>query len=253
MKVIVTTSLRMNDELVDRARQIASELGIDYKERNKQSVRKLLGTFEAVLVLYKDKLILEQRDGQVLFFHPDTAMLRIKSGRDPLLELLGQEKHSIIDCTTGLASDSIVMASAGHQVTALESSKLVHYIVSLGLQDFDSGLEKVNQAMKSIRTVWTDSLTFLKEQADKSIDVIYFDPMFSEEIKESQNLSGLSGLADRRCLTEEMVAEARRVARERIIVKAHFRDQVFEEFGFKRHVRPNQKFHYGEIILEEEV
>jgi hypothetical protein len=26
---------------------------------------------------------------------------------------------------------------------------------------------------------------------------------------------------------------------------------VFEEFGFKRHVRPNQKFHYGEIRLKE--
>lgn len=53
----------------------------------------MLGTYEAVLVLYKDKLILEQRGGQVLFFHPDTAMLRIKSGRDPLLELLGKENN----------------------------------------------------------------------------------------------------------------------------------------------------------------
>ncbi len=39
----------------------------------------------------------------------------------------------------GLGSDSIVLASAGHRVTALESSKLVHFIVSRGLQDFDSG------------------------------------------------------------------------------------------------------------------
>lgn len=251
--MIVTTSLGMDEGLVYRARLIASELGIEYKERKKQSVRKMLGTYEAVLVLYKDKLILEQRGGQVLFFHPDTAMLRIKSGRDPLLELLGKEKQSIIDCTMGLGSDSIVLASAGHRVTALESSKLVHFIVSRGLQDFDSGLQEVNRAMKSIQTIWTDSLTYLKGQKDKSVDVIYFDPMFSEEIKESQNLSGLSTLADRSRLTEEIVYEAKRVARKKLIIKAHFRDQVFEEFGFKRHVRPNQKFHYGEIILEEEV
>ncbi|HFU3941340.1 TPA: class I SAM-dependent methyltransferase [Streptococcus suis] len=180
-------------------------------------------------------------------------MLRIKSGRDPLLGLLGKEKQSIIDCTMGLGSDSIVLASAGHRVTALESSKLVHFIVSRGLQDFDSGLQEVNRAMKSIQTIWTDSLTYLKEQIDKSVDVIYFDPMFSEEIKESQNLSGLSALADRSRLTEEIVSEAKRVARKKLIIKAHFRDQVFEEFGFKRHVRPNQKFHYGEIILKEEV
>ncbi|HEL2044911.1 TPA: class I SAM-dependent methyltransferase [Streptococcus suis] len=251
--MIVTTSLGMDEGLVYRARRIASELGIEYKERKKQSVGKMLGTYEAVLVLYKDKLILEQRGGQVLFFHPDTAMLRINSGRDPLLELLGKEKQSIIDCTMGLGSDSIVLASAGHRVTALESSKLVHFIVSRGLQDFDSGLQEVNRAMKSIQTIWTDSLTYLKGQIDKSVDVIYFDPMFSEEIKESQNLSGLSTLADRSRLTEEIVSEAKRVARKKLIIKAHFRDQVFEEFGFKRHVRPNQKFHYGEIILEEEV
>ncbi|HEL1973276.1 TPA: class I SAM-dependent methyltransferase [Streptococcus suis] len=253
MKMIVTTSLGMDEGLVYRARRIASELGIEYKERKKQSVGKMLGTYEAVLVLYKDKLILEQRGGQVLFFHPDTAMLRIKSGRDPLLELLGKEKQSIIDCTMGLGSDSIVLASAGHRVTALESSKLVHFIVSRGLQDFDSGLQEVNRAMKSIQTIWTDSLTYLKGQIDKSVDVIYFDPMFSQEITESDNLDGLKPFANYSALSEEFLVEAKRVARRKIIIKAHFRDQVFEEFGFKRHVRPNQKFHYGEIILEEEV
>lgn len=251
--MIVTTSLGMDEGLVYRARRIASELGIEYKERKKQSVGKMLGTYEAVLVLYKDKLILEQRGGQVLFFHPDTAMLRIKSGRDPLLELLGKEKQSIIDCTMGLGSDSIVLASAGHRVTALESSKLVHFIVSRGLQDFDSGLQEVNRAMKSIQTIWTDSLTYLKGQIDKSVDVIYFDPMFSQEITESDNLDGLKPFANYSALSEEFLVEAKRVARRKIIIKAHFRDQVFEEFGFKRHVRPNQKFHYGEIILEEEV
>ncbi|HEM3612088.1 TPA: class I SAM-dependent methyltransferase [Streptococcus suis] len=253
MKIIVTTSLRMNQSLVLQAQKIATLLSLDYQERKKRSVQSFLTEADAVLVVYQSQLVLEEKTGQVLFFHPDTAILRIKSGRDPLLELLGKEKQSIIDCTMGLGSDSIVLASAGHRVTALESSKLVHFIVSRGLQDFDSGLQEVNRAMKSIQTIWTDSLTYLKEQIDKSVDVIYFDPMFSEEIKESQNLSGLSALADRSRLTEEIVSEAKRVARKKLIIKAHFRDQVFEEFGFKRHVRPNQKFHYGEIILEEEV
>ncbi|MDR5650958.1 SAM-dependent methyltransferase, partial [Staphylococcus nepalensis] len=71
--------------------------------------------------------------------------------------------------------------------------------------------------MKSIQTIWTDSLTYLKEQKDKSVDVSYFGPMFSAEIKESQNLSGLSTLADRSRLTEEIVSEAKRVARKKLI------------------------------------
>ncbi|HFI2437659.1 TPA: class I SAM-dependent methyltransferase [Streptococcus suis] len=253
MKIIVTTSLRMNQTLVLQAQEIAEQLNLDYQDRRKRSVQSILAKTEAdaVLVVYQDQLVLEEKTGQKLFFHPDTAVLRIKSGRDPLLELLGSDKQTVLDCTMGLASDSIVLASAGHQVTALESSQLIHFIVSKGLKEFDSGKEVINQAMRSIQTIWTDSLTYLKEQIDKSVDVIYFDPMFSEEIKESQNLSGLSGLADRSRLTEEIVSEAKRVARKKLIIKAHFRDRVFEDFGFVRHVRPNQKFHYGEIILEE--
>lgn len=243
----------MNQTLVLQAQEIAEQLNLDYQDRRKRSVQSILAKTEAdaVLVVYQDQLVLEEKTGQKLFFHPDTAVLRIKSGRDPLLELLGSDKQTVLDCTMGLASDSIVLASAGHQVTALESSQLIHFIVSKGLKEFDSGKEVINQAMRSIQTIWTDSLTYLKEQIDKSVDVIYFDPMFSEEIKESQNLSGLSGLADRSRLTEEIVSEAKRVARKKLIIKAHFRDRVFEDFGFVRHVRPNQKFHYGEIILEE--
>ncbi|HFI0091520.1 TPA: class I SAM-dependent methyltransferase [Streptococcus suis] len=251
MKLIITTSLAMDENLVQKAKNLAEELGITYCDRQKQAVKVFLKQADAVLVVYKDRLVIEQNEGQKLFFHPDTAMLRIKSGRGPLLELVGEGRQTILDCTMGLASDSIVLASAGHQLTALESSQLIHFIVSKGLKEFDSGKEVINQAMRSIQTIWTDSLTYLKEQIDKSVDVIYFDPMFSEEIKESQNLSGLSGLADRSRLTEEIVSEAKRVARKKLIIKAHFRDRVFEDFGFVRHVRPNQKFHYGEIILEE--
>lgn len=251
MKVIITTSLRMDDNLVSKAKQLAEDLGIEYLKRNKRSVSSLLKEVEKVLVLYQNKLVLEQRNGQTFFFHPDTAMLRIKAGHDPLLDLIGPSKKTILDCTMGLASDSIVLASAGHQVTSLESSRLIHFIVSRGLQDFNSSNVLVDCAMRSIQTKWIDSLTYLKEQIDNSVDVIYFDPMFSEEIKESNNLSGLVQMADGSRLSKELLLEAKRVARKKILVKAHFRDSVFEEFGFKRHVRPNQKFHYGEIRLKE--
>ncbi|NQG96754.1 class I SAM-dependent methyltransferase [Streptococcus suis] len=254
MNVIVTTSLRMNQTLVLRAQEIAEQLNLVYQDRRKRSVQSILAKTEAdaVLVVYQDQLVLEEKTGQRFFFHPDTAILRIKSGRDPLLELLGPDKHTILDCTMGLASDSIVLASAGHQVTALESSQLIHFMVSRGLKEFDSGKEVVNQAMRSIQTIWADSLAYLKEQADLSVDVIYLDPMFSQEITESDNLDGLKPFANYSALSEEFLSECRRVACEKIILKAHFRDRAFEDFGFIRHVRPNQKFHYGEIILEKE-
>ncbi|HEM2740904.1 class I SAM-dependent methyltransferase [Streptococcus suis] len=253
MKMIVTTSLRMNQTLVLRARGIAAQLNLNYQDRRKRSVQSILAETEAdaVLVVYQGQLVLEEKNGQRFFFHPDTAILRIKSGRDPLLELLGPDKHTVLDCTMGLASDSIVLASAGHQVTALESSQLIHFMVSRGLKEFDSGNDAVNQAMRSIQTIWTDCLTHLQSQADQSVDVIYVDPMFSQEIKESDNLDGLKPFANYTALSEEFLSECRRVARKKLILKAHFRDPAFEKFGFRRHIRPNQKFHYGEIILEE--
>ncbi len=252
MKVIVTTSLGMNEILVFQARKIAEQLQLDYQERKKRSVQSFLTEADAVLVLYQDQLILEQKNGQRLFFHPDTAMLRIKSGRDPLLELVGEQPKTVLDCTMGLASDSLVLASGGHRITALESSFWPHFIVSHGLQTTDTGNTQLNQAMRSIQTVCTDSLIYLKTQLSKSVDVVYFDPMFSEDIKESQNLIGITALANPARLTAEVVEEAKRVAREKIILKAHFRDSIFEELGFLRQVRPNQKFHYGQILLEEE-
>ncbi|MGT2950810.1 SAM-dependent methyltransferase [Streptococcus cuniculi] len=245
MKWIVTTSLGMNEELVARAKALAQSFGVPYVERRKDAVKKLQERYGHVLVLYQDKLVFEQVGGERLFFHPDTALLRIKSGRDPLLEIIGEGPKTICDCTMGLASDSIVMASAGHQVTAVESSRLIAFIVSRGLQELDTGNEAVNSAMRSIKVVEMDSLSFLRQQPSQSFNVLYFDPMFSETIRESQNLSGLAGLANPSRLTEELLEEAKRVAREKIILKAHFRDRIFEDLGFTRLVRPNQKFHYG--------
>lgn len=244
-KWIITTSLGMNEVLVARAKALAQSFGVPYVERRKTSVPKLQAQYGHVLVLYQDKLVFEQLGGERLFFHPDTALLRIKSKRDPLLELIGESPKRICDCTMGLASDSIVMASAGHAVTAVESSSLIAFIVSQGLQEFETGNPGVNAAMRSIEVVEMESLSFLQKQASESFDIVYFDPMFSETIHESQNLSGLAGLANPARLTEEVLEEAKRVAKEKIILKAHFRDSIFEALGFTRLVRPNQKFHYG--------
>ncbi len=248
MKWIVTTSLGMDEQLVARAKTIATSFGVPYIERKKQAVKRLQEQYGTVLVVYQDRLLLEQVGGKRLFFHPDTALLRIKSQHDPLLELIGSTPKRICDATMGLASDSIVMASAGHQVTAIESTSLIAFIVSQGLQNWDTGMEQVNTAMRSIQVVEMDSLTFLRQQASHSFDIVYFDPMFSEDIVESQNLAGIENLANPARLTKDLFVEAKRVAKEKIILKAHFRDPIFEELGFTRLVRPNQKFHYG--ILE---
>ena len=74
-------------------------------------------------LLYKDRLSFVNADGSELSFHPDTAVLRIKAPHDALVNLLGSSTKSILDTTMGLASDSLVMAAVGNNVTALEESR----------------------------------------------------------------------------------------------------------------------------------
>lgn len=247
--MIITTSSRVTETLENEALELAEALHLDYVVRNKRSLAKLQEEYGDVLLATKEGLVLEYANGQSFAFHPDTAMLRIKAPRDPLIELVGPEKRSVLDTTMGLASDSIVLSFAGHKVTALESQPLIHTIVARGLQTFDAGNSAVNQAMRRIQTCCTDSLTFLKSQPDQSVDIVYCDPMFLEVITESENLSGLKPLANYQAFSEDFLAECKRVAKEKIILKAHFRDPVFEDFGFTRHIRPYQKFHFGEIRL----
>ena len=249
--MIITTSSRITEELEEEAVKLSAALHLDYVVRNKRSLAKLQEEYGDVLLVTKEGLVLEYANGQSFAFHPDTAMLRIKAPRDPLMDLVGTEKRSVLDTTMGLTSDSIVLSFAGHEVMALESQPLIHTIVARGLQTFDAGNSAVNQAMRRIQTRCTDSLTFLKSQPDQSVDIIYCDPMFSEVITESENLSGLKPLANYQAFSEDFLAECKRVAREKIILKAHLRDPVFEDFGFTRHIRPYQKFHFGEIVLGE--
>lgn len=123
--MIITTSLRENEELIARAQALALDLGADYQPRRKLSLAKCLERFGPFYLLYKDRLSFINGEASELTFHPDTAALRIKAPHDALVSLLGKSPKTILDTTMGLASDSLVMAAAGNQVTALESQEVI--------------------------------------------------------------------------------------------------------------------------------
>lgn len=248
--MVITTSSRLTESLEKETLEVATILHLDYVERRKRSLANLLELYGSVLLVTKEGLVLKYGNDQSFAFHPDTAMLRIKAPRDPLIELLGSKKVSILDTTMGLASDSLVMSFAGHEVTALESQPIIQTIVARGLRSFETSNPAINQAMKRIKSICVDSLDYLKSQPNRAFDVIYCDPMFSEVITESDNLAGLKPLANYQPFNKNFLEECKRVARNRIILKAHFRDTVFEDFGFVRQVRPYQKFHFGVIDID---
>ena len=92
------------------------------------------------------------------------------------------------------------------------------------------------------------SLDYLKQQYNDSVDVVYFDPMFEETIDASTGLQSIQRMADYSGLTNELIEEAKRVAKKRVVLKAHFRSPMFETYGFMRCIRPSSTSHFGVII-----
>ncbi|WP_071459898.1 class I SAM-dependent methyltransferase [Bacillus massilinigeriensis] len=259
--MIVTTAGRPDDETVTKSLLFASKLGVEFVPRRKQSVAKLLEKMEdsCCMVVGKERLELYLKgEEQPFFFHPNSAMFRIKrllkGEKDPLVsaaELI--PGMSVLDCTLGLGSDSIVasfVTGKTGSVIGIESNRFLAFLVYVGLKNWKSGLPEIDAAMRAVKVVYNNSLSVLKRMDTGSIDCVYFDPMFEETILESDGIRGLANFADYSSLTSEMVEEAYRVARKRVILKDHFRSARFEEFGFKATIRKSAKFHYG--IMEKE-
>ena len=249
--IIVTTSVKTTLKLDDKAQKLANELNLKFIKRNKSTIKQLLETKKGVIVVYKNKLSYFENNSE-LFFHLDTTALKIKnSDNEPLVELIGKEQQCILDCTMGLAGDSILLSYYGHNVTSLEKNDIIHFITSNGLKHYISPNEEINTAMRKIITHNFDCIDYLKRTPDNAFDIIYFDPMFSHDIAESNNLSGITPLADNHFPYDEFIKEAYRVGRDKIIIKAHFKDNIFEKYNFTRIVRKNTKFHFGFLDINE--
>ena len=259
MKTVVTTAYRPTSSLFENAGRVSADLSLKQVPRNKRSIDRLHADERAdLLVCLKERLeFYPLGKNEPFFFHPNSAAFRTKRPlqEDPLIEISGLEAgDSFLDCTLGLASDSIVASQCvgkEGQVHGCESHPVLAYVVAEGLQRY-SGMPHLDEAMKRIKVISSDAVSYLEKLESDSIDVIYMDPMFTEEIIEASNFTPLRGPADQGQLTELWMAEAKRVARKTIVLKAHFRSQDFERFGFTRRIRPNTKFHYGVIFCHAE-
>lgn len=253
--MLVTTAGRTNAEMKNKALAIAAELELDFFERKKASIQEIQEkTGDDLLVVGKNRLELHSVSSkEPLFFHPNSAMFRIKrliaGDADPLVESAGiKNGSSVLDCTLGLASDSITASFAAGEtgrVVGVEGSRFIAYLTRDGLQSWDSGLEAMNEAMKRIEVVNGDAMEYLKASGDNSFDIVYFDPMFTDSIEESDGLRGLKNFAIYKNLTQEMVEEASRVARTRVVLKDHWQSSRFEKLGFTPIKRKTSKFHFG--------
>ncbi|MFN4215089.1 class I SAM-dependent methyltransferase [Exiguobacterium sp.] len=257
---IVTTCLRPTGAVLERAKAHASEHGVRLVDRRKHSIETLMARHQSGVLVFDKRRVEYTPFGtsEPFFFHPSSSVFRIKQllrgGHDPLVDIAGlQSGDRVLDCTLGLGSDSIVMSHAvgeDGRVTGIESEFVTAMLVREGMAVWIEKEEAINQAMRRIDVVHEDALLYLTSCATNSFDVVYFDPMFEKTISESVHLNPLRSLANDAPLSEELMREALRVAKKRIVLKAHFESEAFEQFGFTRISRKTSKLHYGYIDKE---
>ena len=241
----IVTTVRRGQRYTEANRALAARtakaLGILNVPRGNDSLAELRSTYDvdAVLVARQGLLTLVTSEGE-LFFHPGMAHLRIKNlllgHGDHLVRALGlTEGVHVLDCTLGTGADAIVESFAvgeSGRVTALESNALIAAVIADGLAHALGDNYEMHAAMRRIQVHHADALTFLRTAAEDSYDVVYFDPMFRRPLHESAGMNALRGLADPRALTEETIAEARRVARCRVVMKERRESAEFARLGF---------------------
>lgn len=259
MDLVVTTVQRPSKDVKKLAQSIAAELNIPFVPREKHSLMGIKIDYQVdnvMVVTQKGPLV--NTPGGEYFFHLSMADLRIKN------IVNGQHDHmvsamsltagmSVLDCTLGLATDSIVASFVIGEtgtILGLETSAVVAFIARYGLQHFQSDDMELTNALRRIHVAHTHSYKYLMTLPDNSYDVVFFDPMFRHPIHSSSNVKPLRYLADNSALTKNTLKEACRVAKQRVVVKESSKSDEFKRLGItKIYGGKYSSVHYGVIEI----
>ncbi|MGE7987902.1 class I SAM-dependent methyltransferase [Lysinibacillus fusiformis] len=258
INTIVTTAGRPDDESMALAAFACQTLGATFEPRKKRSVRKMSQAFQAnIIVAGKNRYDYYAYGAEEpFFFHPNSAAFRLKriarGEAEPFLEAAQlQLGDTVLDCTLGLAADAMLAAyivGEEGRIVGLEANPNVAFIVGQGMQTYDTTELPLTACMRQIEVVQSEAVRYLKTLPANAFDVVYMDPMFEEVIEESNNFEALRLAGEHVTLTDEWVQEAKRVAKKRVVLKAHFRSEWFTKYHFQQYERVTAKFHYG--VLE---
>lgn len=258
MRVAVTTSAKLSDEGREYAKTFSEQTGYPYVERGTGSLHKWFKQYDVLYIWTSHGWEAQSREGHRYAYHPGTAMFRykrLKQGElEPFLAAANlQTGDSFLDTTLGFGADclmaSVTVGITG-KVVGVEKSQVLSFLFQQSQQLADLRLSELTEALKRIQCVEQDAIDYLKSQQDRSFDVVYIDPMFEETIEEATNFQTHKVFATKDILTKDWVEEALRVAKKRVVVKAHYSSSVFSDYGFERQMRKTSKFHFG--ILDKE-
>lgn len=140
------------------------------------------------------------------FFHPEARSTnqfqidfnsgstgwRIKRANHEKLikKALGRSEKplKILDCTAGMLQDTLLFLSLGHQVTALEQSKILFYLLQDGISRSED-----QSIFNQLDLKHMNACSYASQA--KNFDVIYFDPMYPPSKKNALSSGKLEYIA----------------------------------------------------------
>ncbi|MGW9528434.1 class I SAM-dependent methyltransferase [Paenibacillus terrae] len=258
--LLVTTGDSPSAEVVQRAELLAAELGVLYAPRRGISVARLTAAHSVrqALVLVQGGVRLISSEQPPMTFHPSMGFIRakrvLKGEPDPMLTAARLVPgDTVLDCTAGLGTDSLLFSigtGSSGQVTAVESSFPVYALIKDGMRHYRSGNAAVDEAFSGIEVRFGHHLDYLRSLPDRSVDIIYFDPMFRDPLLDSSAISPLRKLANPDALDEESIVQAKRIARKTIVLKEKRGSGEFARLGFHVEQRGTTKTVYGVIDID---
>lgn len=167
------------------------------------------------------------------------------------LELKGNE--TVLDLTFGLGSEALLIASqlTDGKLIGVEGSFPIYLVVKESMPYYPFKIKWIKEASKRIEIIHANYKSFLKKQKDKSYDIIYCDPMFENPVFESSALNPLRKFAVYDPLEIEDIEEMKRVAKDKVVIKAHIKDSIWDKYKFdKVDGSKNSGVYYGVIYLK---
>lgn len=254
--MIITTGQKENADLIEKAKRLSEQLGLPYAARRDRSIARLFADYQTdqLLVVLKEtiKWYREGEGGRPFFFHPGLSVVRIKrllrGDNDIMIQACQLNPgDSFLDCTLGLAADAIVASyTVGEKgrVVGLESEPMIAFLVGMGLKEVKE-FPELDLAARRIEVLQGHHLDFLASLPDDSFDVVYFDPMFRQGIKESASLQLLRNFANVSPLLPDVINQAKRVAKKRVVLKERSIGAEWQRLGFRLMKRENMGVAYG--------
>jgi hypothetical protein len=259
--LIVTTSREPNDAHQAEASRWAGLLEAQVVDRADLSLARLAAAHGApgVLVVGGDRVTYYEPARDLLyFFHPGMARRRIRNlkaretgNRDPMITALGiGPGDSVLDCTLGRGTDATVAAfvvGTEGRVVGIEKVPVLAWLTVEGLRHYEIEDADTRAAMRRVEAYCADYAEFLPLQGDGSYDAVYFDPIFEQMVAGASAMIPLRQLASHEPLTSEALAQARRVARRRVVIKQPAGSPLWERLGIDVEIVTGGKSHveYG--------